>query len=290
MTPVIRPRELVLQDTDERIELRVYDEDRNLIDPDSLQLTVYDGDEVIYTETATPPPGTRIEQASTGVYYFTLGDPAAAENTPENTETNVRKKLNFVWRATAAGAHGGETQTAFATVRVISRKEAEMVNRLELLINKSAKMVNDDPENPCYLGYTEGMLLDFLEQGLQMVNAYPPTVGWHDLSRFPWDTHGAILLEAALVYGVMSQELFAVDTDLQSWSDQGNSWVLQHQPQLAAFLNGLTARLDQRIPKMKMQFVGSGVMRTNVGTNFRLRTLLDAAPSGALFRNLYFKS
>lgn len=290
MIPVIQPREVVLQDTDERIELRVYDEDRNLFDPDEVRLTVYRGDDAIYTETATPPPGTRIQQSGTGIFYFLLGDPAAAENTPDQTETNTRGKLNFVWRVTAAGAHGGETKTSFTTVRVISRKEAEMVERLQLLIDKSAKLVNEDPENPCYLGYSEGMLLDFLQNGLEMINAYPPTVGWLDLSRYPWDTHGAVLLESALMYGVMSQELFAVDTDLQGWSDQGNSWTLQHQPQLAAYLNGLAQRLDQRIPKMKMQFLASGVMRTNVSTSFRLRTLFNSAPNGALFRNLYFKA
>ncbi|KKM17779.1 hypothetical protein LCGC14_1672350, partial [marine sediment metagenome] len=105
----------------------------------------------------------------------------------------------------------------------------------------------------------------------------------------PYSGYEFTLIESALMAGVMSQQLFAVDTDIPSWNDQGNAFVIQHAPQLASYLNWLAARLDKMIPMLKLNFVSSGSLHIEAGPSFRLATLLNAAPSGSLFRNIYFK-
>ena len=87
----------------------------------------------------------------------------------------------------------------------------------------------------------------------------------------------------------MSQELFAIDTDIPGYNDQGNSFVIQHQPQLASYLSWLSSRLDKLIPMLKLNFVSAGSLHIEAGPNFRLAQLINAAPAGALFRNVFFK-
>ena len=165
------------------------------------------------------------------------------------------------------------------------------MGKLRLEIDKAIKFVHSsgDPDEGCYLGYTDGQLVQYLENGIQVINAYQPS-GCFTFESFPYNAFCWILIEAALMTGVMSQQLFAVDTDVPSWSDQGNAFVIQHQPQLAAFLNFVTQRLDKMIPMMKLNFVSSGSLHIEAGANFRLTTLINAAPSGSLFRNTFFRA
>ena len=107
-------------------------------------------------------------------------------------------------------------------------------------------------------------------------------------ARFPYDTFRHVVNEAAMVAAIMSQQMFAIDTDLPNYSDQGITFVISHQPQLAAYLNMLTARLDREIQAMKLQFVSTGSIHMVQGPNYRLATLMSAAPVGSLFRNVYF--
>ena len=111
---------------------------------------------------------------------------------------------------------------------------------------------------------------------------------WSSVEQFPYE-YVFVLLQCGLVAGVMSQNLFAVDTDMPNYSDQGNSFVIDHGTKLAAFLNQVTAQLDKMIPVMKLKFVRSGSLHIQAGPNYRMSTLLSAAPNGALFRNIYFK-
>jgi hypothetical protein len=161
-----------------------------------------------------------------------------------------------------------------------------MLPQLRLAIDKARKLVNN--EDGLFLGYTESQLFRFLMGGMQTINAYQPSI-FFDPNTFPYDQFGSILVEAALMWGVISQTLFAVDTDVPSYSDQGQSFVINHQAPLANYLNSLSARLDRNIPLFKLHFINTGTVLTQMGPSFRLNMLLDAAPSGSLFRNVYFK-
>jgi hypothetical protein len=152
------------------------------------------------------------------------------------------------------------------------------------MIDKSRKFVA--PESECFLGYTDANLLNYLYGGLQTINAYQPSLTL-TFENFPF-TYKQILIDSSLVVGVMSQQLYAVDTDIPNYSDNGVSFSFQHQPQLASFLNALTQRLDKLIPQMKLQLINSGILHTQLGPNYRMQQLLEAAPNGATFRGIWF--
>lgn len=189
------------------------------------------------------------------------------------------------------GVDGTEEENVCENVRIITPRMCSLVHKLRLLIDKAIKYVNPsgDPDDGCYLGYSPGQLVQFLEDGLHIINAYQPS-GTFSFDTYPYSAYEFTLIESALMAGVMSQQMFAIDTDVPNWNDQGNAFVIQHQPQLASYLNWLSNRLDKMIPQLKLNFVSSGSLHIEAGPNYRLAALVSASPSGSLFRNMYFRS
>lgn len=239
-------------------------------------------------DTATKPTRIVKPAATTGSYYILWGDSTAPANSSSSgqQETNQAGDVIFSWSVT--GASGSEQVSVVQLTKVVSARTMALLPNFRLLIDKSAKLVNDDPVNPCFLGYTDSQLIQYLQDGLSIINAYEPYPTFCTLDDFPSQTFRHILYEASLLAGVMSQQLFAIDTDIPSFNDQGNTFVIQHGPQLAQVLNTVSQRLDKLIPLMKLKFVRSGALHVEAGTNFRLSTILNAAPSGSTFRNVFF--
>jgi len=186
------------------------------------------------------------------------------------------------------GIDGSKINTVYTNVKIVPPIVLSIINKFRLLIDKSMKMINSDPNDPCYLGYTDGQLVQYLTSGFQIINSYQPygTFTWYN---FPYQNYDFILLETSLIAGMMSQSAYAIDTDIPQWNDQGNAFVITHYTQLAQYLNFLMQRLDKLIPQFKLHFVQSGSLHIEAGPNYRLATLLAAAPSGALFRNTFAK-
>lgn len=247
----------------------------------STQLRISAAATVAVSGTASRP--TRIVNPAVGTYYIDWGDPTAPANTPNQTETSKRGTQLALWQVEDSA---GDQTSVVQTIRVVTPKTLSLLPGFEKLIDKSRKLVNTDDD--CFLGYTSADLVQYLEEGLSLINAYEPYPVWGCLDDFPLQfIH--VLYQSALVSGVMSQQLFAIDTDIPNFSDQGNSFVIQHAPQLAAALNQITQQLDKIIPLMKYKFVATGSVHIQAGNNFRLAQLLQAAPNGALFRNVYFR-
>jgi len=283
---IANPIEVILRRKRERVELKLFDKDGNPVDATELSLEVTTlGDQVVYTDDyINPPPGgTRIVREGVGCYYILWGDPNAPANTPTNTETTQCRQLLFVWCIT--GADGTPPTNVVQLIKVSSARAFALLPQFRLQLDKAVKAVNADPQNFCPLGYTESDLMAYLEGGLQLINAYQPYPTFCTLDAFPASKFGQTLFDAAMIVGVNAQTLFAIDSDIENWSDQGNSFVINHQPKLAAFSQALAQRLDTLIPKMKLHFVNSGSIHTEVGPNWRLNVLLNSAPDGALFRN-----
>lgn len=283
-----QPIELVLTNTTERIDIFVVDANCNAIDATALSLKVYDQGETLilqddyfagYGDPATLPTRIVKPASTTGQYYFPFGDTSfdALNTTAEPGE------FLFVWKVT--GAVGSEPVNIVQVVKVVSPRTMRLVPKLRLIVDKAAKQIDDDPEDPMFLGYTDSMLVQFLEGGLGWINAFQPYPMWGSIEDFP-DVHTRVLLDAAVVDALTSQELFAVDTDL-NYGDQGNSFVIDHQPKLSAILNATWTRLTQVVPPMKRHYVRSGSVRVEAGPAFRFQHLLEASPKGALFRNLF---
>jgi len=180
------------------------------------------------------------------------------------------------------------SSTVCVSVKVIPHRLCALLNKFRLMIDKTHKFVDSNPNDPCYLGYSNGQLWQYLSGGMQIINSYQPYVSF-SFSTFPYGTYDFILLETSLLAGLLSQQLFAVDTDIPQWNDSGNAFVLSHSPQIAQYVNFLSQRLDKLIPQFKLHFVNSGSIHVQMGPNYRLQQLIDAAPGGALFRNLYAK-
>jgi hypothetical protein len=285
------PLELVLKNNRGRIPIKIFESpaednaDPTPVDPDELDLTIQTlTDTVILNDSFTDPPpgGTRIKRTGTGQYYFLWGDPNAAVNTPDQAETDQVGKTLFVWNVVGPG--GTEQETRVQTVEVVSAAVMDLIRTFRLHVDKAIKDVDSDPESFCPLGYTDAWLLEYLRGGVTYVNAYQPYPTWCMLENIP-TCYLQPFLDAGIIVAVNAQTLFAIDTDIENWSDQGNAFVINHTPKLAAFSAALSQRLDKIVPMMKQHFVDSGSVLTQAGANFRLQTLVNMAPSGALFRN-----
>jgi len=271
---------LILVNTIYRVSINVADSSGTLIDPFRLKLNVFDlgGTSKLTDEWPGPPTPTRIVQNTTGKFYVDFGSAVP------NDETDSPQEYLFDWEIELVS--GGKITHTAQKVKVISVKTASYLPEFRHLLDKSKKLVNTS--NDCFLGYTDAQMLYYLEGGLQSINAYQPSLTF-TMENFPL-TYKQILLDAGLITGAMSQQLFAIDTDIPNYSDQGTSFVITHQAQLASFLNQVTQRLDKLIPMMKLQLIGPGSLHTQMGPNFRLQTLVEASPSGSLFRGIFFRS
>lgn len=235
------------------------------------------------TGAATRP--TRIVNPASGTYYIEWGDPNAPANsgTTGQSETNHTGTLLFVWEVEDIA---GDLTVVAQQARIVTGRTLSLLPGFRKLIDKSVKAVDDAQD--CFLGYTDAQLIQYLEEGLTIINAYQPYPTFCTLDQYPLE-YLYVLQESALLAGVMSQQLFAIDTDIPNYSDQGNSFVIQHAPQLAAVFTTISQRLDKMIPLMKMHFVRTGSLHIQAGPNFRLAQLLQSAPNGAIFRNLFFR-
>lgn len=198
-------------------------------------------------------------------------------------ETDGLEDILFDWRVQVSAS--SQIVYSIQKMSIVSHRAMSFIPELRLLIDKSRKVTA--PDSDCYLGYTDSQLVSFLYGGLQNINAYQPSLNF-TMENYPL-AYKQILIDASLITGVMSQQLYAIDTDIPNYSDQGTSFVITHQQQLAGFLNQITARLDRLIPMMKLQLIQPGSLHVQMGPSFRLQTLMSAAPQGSIFRGIFFK-
>lgn len=242
-----------------------------------LEVNSLDGT-VVYTESYYPkdiPPLNRLKHGSTGSYYMTYGDVSG--------ETATVGTYLFNWHARINDT--SEDMYRTQVVEIVSPRVLSLLPRFRLLIDKTVKKLL--PAENCFLGYTDGMLICYLVMGLHMINEYEPYPLWNSLEYYPLEYHSAILFKAALYIGLLSQTLFAIDTDVPAFSDQGHSFVLQHATPLAALAQNLRAELDKLIPIFKKKFVDSGTASVEIRMNSAYYTLLTSAPTGSIFRNYW---
>lgn len=218
MSIISRDSKVVLKGSTTRLELTVRDENDDLADPIALTFSVSNLDDTVlyeddYFDPPDPPNVTRIERVSEGIFYFPLGDQTLFPlevGGDDNLETATAQTLIAKWQVQIAS---GESQDVLQIVHVVTAQTLKRLHDLRLRIDKLGKEVDTDPDDPVYLGYTDSMLIAFLEGGLGIINSFQPTVVWSAVDDFPAE-HERILLEAAFFDALISQEVFAVDTDL----------------------------------------------------------------------------
>lgn len=270
---IIAVNTVAIMNTIEPVAIFVRDANGDPVDATNLSLTIMTtGNTVLIAKYIAT---SRIENPVLGKYVFDLGNDPGFD-----VETGTAQKLLFLWQA-------DDEPTTVQTVAVVSVLTMMMIGRLQDQIDKSHKEFDEDPDNPVYLGYTPFQLFGYLEGGLQLVSAMQPYPTWGALDSFPLQIHGQVVVDAAILVGIHSQELYAIDTDIPNFSNQGNVFVIDHFPKLESYANALWARLEKIIPLMKLQYVSTGSLHIEAGPNFRLAQLLMASPSGANFRNVF---
>jgi len=231
--------------------------------------------EAYYPPSDAPSATDRIKRPSAGKYYITWGE--------EDDETETAQRLLFNWhsREDASSEDVYRTQV----LDIVSPRVLSLLPSLRVMIDKVIKP--NLPEQYCFLGYTDGILLLFLRLGLNMINEAQPYPTWVSLEYFPIEMFSNILIKAAIYQGITSQLLFSIDTDVPQYSDSGHSFVLQHATPFAGYLSHLKSELDMAIPNFKRHFVNSGTMSAEVRMDMAFSMLLASAPYGSLFRNLW---
>ena len=242
-----------------------------------LQVQSIGGNEY-YTETYFPntnPATRRIQNLAVGKYGVKWGD--------TSDETTDAGAYAFVWHVRKDETD--EDNYGVQLVNIVSPKVLSLLPKFRLLIDKSLKVIV--PEEYCNLGYTDAMLITFLEAGLQRINAAQPYVSWGSLEQFPISQYSEILLSSALLFGLQSQALFAIDTDIPQFSSDGHSFALSHFQQINMRLQSLEQDLARRIREFKMHFVGAGVLGAEFRIGWGWYQMIASSPPGSLFRNTF---
>jgi hypothetical protein len=207
---------LILSGLPETLSLLVTDDAGVPVDATSLTLRIVRDHETLlvqddffagYGDPPTLPTHIEKPALTTGIYRFPFGDTSF----DEQNSTDLPGEYLIAWRY--VGALGSTPRTIIQTAKVVSSKTMSLLPKLRLIVDKAVKVVDDNPEDPVFVGYTDEMLVQFLEGGLAWINAFQPYPMWGGLDAFP-DTHWRLLLDAAVCDALTSQEIFAVDTDI----------------------------------------------------------------------------
>ncbi len=247
----------------------------------ALDLTITDvAENVVFSESYWPKsnlPGatSRIKHAGVGQYYIDLGT--------EDDELDEARQLLCNWHARINAT--SEDVYSTQVLEVVSTRTLSMLPAFRLLLDKVVKPVL--PDQYVYVGFSDSMLIVYLQLGLSMCNSYQPYPVFLNLDAYPLATHAHVLQRAALYQAITSQLIFSIDTDVPSFSDSGHSFVQVHATPLASYLTQLKAELDHIIPQMKLQFVNSGSMALEVQMNQAYAAMLATAPGGSVFRGIW---
>ena len=245
-----------------------------------LQITDVNGS-IIYEEYYWPRPimGTpRITRVSTGKYQIKYGTVA--------TETSNSGIVLANWhvRQNSTSDDWYKTQV----IDIVTPRVLSVLPRFRLILDKSIKIV--DLASYCTLGYTDAQLVIYLQSGLAHINEAQPYVMWADLNNFPVDQYWNILGKSALMMALTSQILFSIDTDLPSFSSQGEAFMIAHSPQLKSLRDAISNELKIEIREFKLHFVQSGSISAEMRIGWSFYQMLQTAPNGAVFRNTFTAS
>lgn len=189
----------------------------------------------------------------------------------------------FHWTVTAAKGLG--SANVIQVVKVASAHAFSILPYFRTEIDKALKSVNQDAART---GYTDAQLMGYLALAVTEINAYQPITNM-SLESFPTRDFMMILIWTATIIALISQGLFAIDTDID-YSDRGASFRMEHASKLQGYINMITSRLQAQMTQFKLQFAPIGVVKYEAGANYRLAQVLQASPEGSLFRGLFTRT
>ena len=279
--------ELVRLDSKRFIDITFQDSAGTAIDIDEgeigglptgeLDLEITDmGGNSIFSEAYWPTTdiiSRRIKKSATGKYYVNLGTETGETDTAGTYLANWHLRQNI------------STENIYATqvLEIVSPRTLSLLPALRMMVDKVVKP--NLPSEMCFLGYTDGQLIVGLKLGLHMLNGYEPYPTWASIDDFEITLHSHILIKAAMYQILTSQGIFAIDTDVPSFNDQGHSFVLVHFSALEQVSNRIRSELDRLVPDVKKKYVRSGSLGIELRMNAAAYQIYQSMPSGSIYRN-----
>ena len=186
----------------------------------------------------------------------------------------------YVFKWTYQKNVAAETVFAVSYLFVITTNIYSWFPRLRIQLDKSMKV-----QDRSFIGFLDSQLLYFLQGGLDNINMFPPMTSMF-LEQWP-QAFGQLLIDAATVVGLYSQKLFSVDTDVQTFSDQGFSYTVDHFSRLNTVLTELLTNVNATLTRFKWEYSGGPSVIVQSVPYFPMGILLSTAAPGSLFRNLF---
>lgn len=267
---------VTLKDVDRR--LKIFFEDTVPSDPYSLRIIVTDENDVLVVQGDT---NNIVQKEDTGIFYIdTKGiNPDPQKNGEGYDLVALASKmfnLKWFWRE----RDGGEEFFIQSFLYVVSSKTYDWFPRLRNQIDKALKLV------ACArIGYTDANLLYYLQGGVDEINNFPPVTNFL-IETWP-NQFGQLLIDSATIVALTSQSLFAVDTDILNFSDQGFAFTSDHFTRLNSVIGVLASRVESALKLFKIEFASVGSIMVQVVPYYPLSVMLKTSPRGALFRNLF---
>lgn len=184
----------------------------------------------------------------------------------------------FHWEVLAQ--KGLEKISLLQVVKISTPKAYAILPYFRLEMDKAIKEVGRDDART---GFTDAQLMQYLYLAVSELNALQPVTNL-TIDSFPTNNL-QILLYSALLLGLISQGLYAVDTDI-NYSDRGASFQIDHSSKLQSYANMIASRLQATVTQFKLQYASVGTVKYEAMYGMRTQALLDASPAGALFRGL----
>jgi len=197
-----------------------------------------------------------------------------------SNKTMVAGDNLFLWQVTAARGLG--STSVLQVVKIASPRAFSILPYFRLELDKALKQVGQDLART---GYTDAQLMGYLMLAVTEINAFQPITNL-TLDSFPIRDFMMILIWTALIIALISQGLFAIDTDI-NYSDRGASFNMEHSGKISGYVNMISSRLQSMLQGFKLQYAGVGTVKIELGPSFRLASILNASPSGTLFRGLF---
>lgn len=234
-------------------------------DPTSISATINNRLEE-EVRTITYSPGA-IHREKLGSYYYDF-------TTPLTTADD----FSFFWNYANTVSSG--TDQGSSMLYVIPKSIYPLFPQLRAWVDKAAKVVGLQG-----VGYTDSILYICLRHALQEINAVQPITNLR-LTNFPIAQFGSLLIETAVIIALFSQGMFAIDTDIPTYNDQGTSLNLDHWAKIQAYITALAAKLGPQLKLMKMDYLSTGSITLTQGPALPLRVIMASSPGG-LFRGLF---
>lgn len=235
-------------------------------DPNTITLTVYRPDNLVYFTETYSLAGPNVIKASVGNYYVDFtGDP------------NYVGDYQFVWAW--VDTVGGEQFTGVQSITTLPIQVLPMIPNLRNQVDKAFKTLNS------IFAYNDENLYFYLRGAISRINIAPPNTSF-TLQTFPFSVNSQLIIDVATFIALEAQGLCAIDTDVPSYSLQGNALNVDHWGRISAYLQMLEKRADTELANFKLDYLTRiGAVKSERGPGFRQVSVFQASPSGTSFGN-----